>query len=262
MSQIHQAAQRRLATVSPPVQGIRSVRSFPTAETEEMPGGPRQARDLNRAREGFQQLAESIRGSWPGENLLALGLTSRVLLVVSAVHGEGTSTVARNLAARLADGGGSSVVLVDANLQTPSQHLSLDVPRPWGLAEVIRGRVSLDRALYVGSQSTPSFLSSGSEVPAPACLLATREAQKTFRDLGSRFHWVIVDGPPVTVCSEAATLARLADAALLVVKAEATRHEVAKQAGRALGDCGTRIVGAVLNHRRYHLPEWVYGRLR
>ena len=262
MSQIYEAAQRRLEPVLPPVESIRQLLRFPTAETAKTPGDARQARALDAAREGFQQLAERIRGSWRSENLLVFGLSTKVLLVVSAVHGEGTSTVARNLAARLADGGSSSVVLVDANFRTPSQHLALGVPRPGGLADVIRGSLSLDGALHMGSRSTPSFLSSGSEVAAPAALLATREAQKAFRELGSRFTWVIVDGPPVTACSEAAILARLANAALLVVKAEATRHQVAQQAAHTLESCGTRMVGAVLNRRHYHLPEWVYTRLR
>ena len=72
---------------------------------------------------------------------------------------------------------------------------------------------------------------------------------------------MIVDGPPITVYSDAAILAPLVDGVVLVVEAEKTRWEVVSQAKRTLEESGGRILGAVLNRQRYHIPPALYGLL-
>jgi receptor protein-tyrosine kinase len=184
-----------------------------------------------------------------------------VLLVVSAVHGEGASLVARNLAVRLAEGGNRRVALVDANLRTPSQHEAFGVTRAQGLVEVSRGRMGLDGALHGGSNPGLVLLSAGAPSSSPPGLLAAGQTRQLFAELGARFDWVVVDGPPATVYSDSAILARWSDAALLVVKADGTRREVVKHARRTLDEAGTRVLGAVLNRRHFHIPDWIYRRL-
>ena len=79
--------------------------------------------------------------------------------------------------------------------------------------------------------------------------------------LRANYDWVVVDGAPVTVYSDAGILAGWVDGVVLVVEAERTRAEVVTQAKRALEEAGAHIFGAVLNRQRYHIPPALYGRL-
>jgi Mrp family chromosome partitioning ATPase len=49
------------------------------------------------------------------------------------------------------------------------------------------------------------------------------------------------------------------DGVVLVVQAEKTRWQVAEQAKRILEESGARLLGAVINRRRYHIPQALYG---
>jgi hypothetical protein len=69
------------------------------------------------------------------------------ILVTSAIAREGTSTVARNLATALSQGGNEQVLLVDANLRTPSQHAAFHLDRDGGFSEVLQGDLSLASAI-------------------------------------------------------------------------------------------------------------------
>lgn len=203
-------------------------------------------------REEYQRILNAITGP------VGKG-PCRVVLVISSIHGEGTSTVARNLAQALADRG--ETLLVEANLRQPSQQQALGLVASGGLGDVAEGRMSLQRAIVRTRVPGLSLLAGGrssessSALPdAPAIGGALSEARGTF-------NWIVIDGPPVTVCSEAVNLAGLVDGIILVVLAESTRWEVAERAKRILEDSGGHLVGAVLNRRRYHIPEAIYRRL-
>ena len=73
--------------------------------------------------------------------------------------------------------------------------------------------------------------------------------------------WVIIDGPPVTTYPDSSNLAVVADGAILVVRAEKTRWEVAQKAIKVLNEAGAAVLGGVLNGRKYHIPEFIYKRL-
>jgi Mrp family chromosome partitioning ATPase len=92
-------------------------------------------------------------------------------------------------------------------------------------------------------------------------MLAESVLQGIAMALTSLFDWVIIDGPPVTVYPETASLASVSGGAVLVVRAESTRREVVEESRNVLAESGVEIVGAVLNRRQYHIPGFIYRRL-
>jgi Mrp family chromosome partitioning ATPase len=56
-------------------------------------------------------------------------------------------------------------------------------------------------------------------------------------------------------------LAQAASGAVLVVEAARTVREVAAETTEELRRTGVRVLGAVLNRRRYYLPGWIYRRV-
>ena len=184
-----------------------------------------------------------------------------VILMASAAPGDGTSTVARNCSMALGQGLSERVVLVDANLRTPSQHAALDIARSDGLTDVLAGDVALRSAVISDLQSGFSLLASGRPTRRPQQLFTQSIFRDAIQTLQSEFDWVIIDSPPVTAYPDAACLAGAADGAVLVLRAESTRWEVAEAATNVLNRSGIELVCAVLNRRKYHIPEQLYHRL-
>lgn len=184
-----------------------------------------------------------------------------VVLVASAVAQEGTSTVARNLATALSHSGTEQVLLVDANFRAPSQHGAFGVDRSTGLGDVLKGDVSLTSVLHSGVGNGISLITCGGPVKSPTQLLTAAGIQGVMMALLSLFDWIIVDSPPITAYPDVASLASASGAAILVIRAESTRSEVVDEAKKTLEGTGVDLLGAVLNRRRFHIPNAIYRRL-
>jgi capsular exopolysaccharide synthesis family protein len=204
--------------------------------------------------EGFQRILQAIQS---GQGSKGGG----VILVVSAVHGEGASTIARELALLLARDGLAKPVLVDANLRTPNQHRAFGVERTGGLTELVTQALPLDRAVRNGSGSLVPLVTCGRPAGNATAVLGAPALRAAVEALRAKYDWVVLDGAPVTVYSDAGILAGWVDGVVLVVEAERTRAEVVTQAKRALEESGARIFGAVLNRQRHHIPPALYRRL-
>jgi capsular exopolysaccharide synthesis family protein len=184
-----------------------------------------------------------------------------VILFSSAVQGEGTSTIARKTAKTLGRQRAERVLLVDANLRAPVQHAEFNTERTIGLSDVILGSISLTTAVKPDVSSGLSLLTAGDPVESPSRVLTQSVLQGLVMALTSLFDWVIIDGPPLTASPEAASLASVSGGAVLVVRAERTRQEVVEESKRVLGASEVDLIGAVLNRRKYHIPDFIYRRL-
>jgi capsular exopolysaccharide synthesis family protein len=168
----------------------------------------------------------------------------KVIMVTSAVPGEGKTLTALNLALVLAESYRHSVLLVDADLRRPrlSGAAGLNVTR--GLADALKaaedGQVSL-------TQLTEhlTLLSAGRPDPEPLSGLTSSRMQRLLEEAAERFDWVIVDTPPVAVATDAGLLGAMVDGTMLVIRAGHTPHAAVRHAVDTLGR--ERIVGVVLN---------------
>jgi capsular exopolysaccharide synthesis family protein len=184
-----------------------------------------------------------------------------VILVTSSVSGEGTSTVARNVALALAQHRAERVLLIDANLRSPSQHTAFGLDHPGGLGDVLLGPKVLTSVIQEDVAPGLSLLASGQAMESPAQLLTVASLHSVIMALLSLYDWVIIDSPPATSYPDVATIAAAAGGAILVVEAESTRREVVEEAKRVLETSGVDLLGAVLNRRRFHIPGFIYRRL-
>ena len=184
-----------------------------------------------------------------------------VILVTSAVSGEGTSTVARNIASALAQHRAERVLLIDANLRSPSQHQAFGLEQADGLGDVLLGPTTVTSAVREDVVPGLSLLASGRAMESPAQLLTVASLHSVILALLSLYDWIIIDSPPATSYPDVATIAAAVGGAILVVDAENTRQEVVEEAKRVLEVSGADLLGAVLNRRRYHIPGFIYRKL-
>jgi len=85
--------------------------------------------------------------------------------------------------------------------------------------------------------------------------------KKLFIKLKENFDSILIDAPPVIGHPETLALSKLTDGVLLVIKANLTRLEVIDEAKGQLQSAGAKVLGVVLNERRFFIPGGIYKRI-
>jgi len=169
----------------------------------------------------------------------------QTLLVTSALPGEGKTFTSANLAQAIVRQHERRALLIDADLRRPQLHIELGAPLSPGLSEYLLGETDEFGAIQRSPMSNLFFLPRGKEVPNPSELISNGRLKHLLDRVSHAFDWIIVDSPAAVAISDAAVLAGICDALLLVVQAASTPFDVAQKISREFGD--KPIVGVVLN---------------
>jgi polysaccharide biosynthesis transport protein len=189
--------------------------------------------------EAYRSLRTSI--------LLSASPVPRLLLVTSALPGEGKTTTTVNLGATLASLG-SRVVIVDCDMRRPACHRSAGVENKPGFVQCLTGHVGLAEAvLPVPGVPNLSVIPCGPIPPNPAEVLSSRVTGELLHKLRNEFEYVLVDSPPLLSVADSRILATLTEAAILVTRAFETPYDVIWRARALLYGAGARILGVALN---------------
>ncbi len=172
------------------------------------------------------------------------------LLVTSPSVGDGKSTVAANLALAFAQGG-RRTVLVDSDLRRPSLHEMFGLSNTYGLTTLVRSEViELAQVLRQVDEPNLRVLTSGPLPPNPAELLGSNRMRAIVEALESQADLVIFDSPPTSAVTDAAVMATLVDAVVVVVAAGETRRDSFSRGNEAILRVGGHLIGAVFNQKR------------
>jgi succinoglycan biosynthesis transport protein ExoP len=179
-----------------------------------------------------------------------------IIAVTSARSGEGVSTVAANLAMRLARLGHGRVLLADMNPMN-LDHAEAKEPGCFpALGNMIALQGARDAAGLPAVLLDRLFLMQYSGQNRTETALG--EMQSVW---GKDYEFVVMDVPPVLNNEGASMVARLAHKVILVVQAERERWQVIRRAQELLEEAHANVIGAILNKRTMYIPEWVYRRL-
>ena len=168
----------------------------------------------------------------------------KVIMITSAVPGEGKTLTTLNLALVLAESYRRRVLLIDADLRRPRLSEAAHLTVSEGLGEVLKATEHRKASLTQLSENL-WFLPAGRPDPEPLSGLTSPRMQQLLEEAAERFEWVIVDTPPVTAAADAGLLAAMVDATVFVIRAGRTAHPAVQQAIETLGR--DRIFGVVLN---------------
>ena len=192
--------------------------------------------------EQFKILREQI-------NKICSELGHRTIMVTSPAKRDGKTTVAANLAAAMALDFEQQVLLIDADLRSPSIHRYFGVGSSPGLSEYLGSNNGVDLVKYVQNTSLPGLriLPAGKSSSVSAELLATERMKNLIREIPEMFpgHQIIVDTSPVLSTSDPLVLSRLIDGVVMVVRAGKTPRSCLSAAFKSLAS--NKIVGVVLN---------------
>jgi len=169
----------------------------------------------------------------------------RSVLVASALHGDGRSTVAANLAIACSTPG-RRVLLVDSDLRKPVQHSIFELENNHGLAQSL---CTEGNGELLVRQVRPSLdlLSSGPSPADPCELIDSDVMTRLLAFVREMYDLVILDSPPVREFADAVALAQRVDAIVFVVRSSSTHRDEASRALKELSRANRRVLGAVLN---------------
>jgi tyrosine-protein kinase Etk/Wzc len=167
--------------------------------------------------------------------------------------------VAANLAVTAAFTRARRVLLVDANVATPTLHESFELERGPGLVEAVLDEFSPRLCLQRSEEHNLSVLAAGNlrETPTRVFDMNLRLA-RVVAELTQAFDLIVIDTPPLAECSSVLGLLRIVDGVAFVVEAEGARWHMVKRTRDALVQSGVKLAGAVLNKRPDHVPGWLY----
>jgi capsular exopolysaccharide synthesis family protein len=172
-------------------------------------------------------------------------LELKTLLVASALPREGKSFTAVNLAQAIVRQPGRSVLLIDADLRSPSLHRMLGTVAGPGLADFLQGTNDEFSIMQRGQMKNLFFIPSGNSIEDPAELVGNGRLKILLQRVEPLFDWVIIDSPPAVLVSDASVLAKECDGVLLVVRSNSTPSDLARRARSEFSE--QVLVGVVLN---------------
>ena len=177
----------------------------------------------------------------------------KVLLVSSAVPGEGKTTVSVNLAAALAQKG-RRVLLVDCDLRNPSVVKTLSTKNcPVGneksIVDYMGGKVTVVDMIQPTDQENLFVISGGPGKTADYTAMLSHERMARLIQAGRNLYdYVILDTPPCSLLTDAAEVAEYAEAGLIVIRQDYAARDQIVDGVQRLGDSKLPIIGCVLNN--------------
>jgi succinoglycan biosynthesis transport protein ExoP len=195
--------------------------------------------------------AETLRNAKLASDVILQGYESRVIGVVSALPGEGKSTVATNFAALLA-ASGKKTLLIDADLRKPSLSSMLKPNPQSGLVEAILGDVPLNQAIKIDRQTKLAVLpiairSDVGQLHHTNELVSSPGMKRLIEEVRKSFDYVIVDLAPLGPVVDAKAFEPLADGFIFVVEWGRTPSPLVRDLLAAESRIEAKVLGVVLN---------------
>ena len=185
-------------------------------------------------------------------NALSKSATStrsrNLVMVTSALPGEGKTFTAINLAISVALEFDNTVLLVDGDVAHPSLPAILGLPSSPGLLDLLAGdRIDFADALVKTNIEKLTLLPAGSPHRRATELLASEHMASLLRELASRYpdRIIIFDSPPLLATTEARVLSTHMGQVVMVIAADSTTRHAVSQALATVENCD--IVLLMLN---------------
>ena len=186
----------------------------------------------------FRFLRMCLRELWNSGKLKSVQITSPMAQ-------DGKSTIALNLATALAERGKRKVLLMEADLHRPTLTEQLGIEMGLGLADCLEDGLHPNSAIRRLEPLGWYLLPAGNPRSDVTELLQTEALAGLLHKLSPHFDWILIDSPPVIPLTDALSIARQANATLLVAREGRTPSDAIERAIAILGR--QRVLGVVLN---------------
>ena len=170
----------------------------------------------------------------------------QTIVIASSVAKEGKSTTCANLATVMAHLG-YRVLIVDADLYCPSQHLIWQIPNQAGLLNVLAARGDINSSDLIQRVTNNLHVLTAGVLNSTPVYIDARSMTALMEQFRPQYDYIIFDTPPIAATADAHILGRIADGVLLVTRPSIADAVSSKLAKESLDRCGHNILGIVVN---------------
>lgn len=192
--------------------------------------------------------AETLRNAKLASDVILQGRPNRVIGVVSALPGEGKSTIAANFAGLLA-ASGKRTLLIDADIRNPAISRMISPAPKTGLVEAVLGEEDWTVGLRVDPQTRLAILpiAPREHLYHTNELLASQGMETLIANARKNFDYVIVDLAPLAPVIDAKAFSPFADGFLMVIEWGKTPARLVRDVLHSDPQFNAKILGVMLN---------------
>ena len=183
----------------------------------------------------------------------------QVLMVTSAMQGEGKTSLASQLATSMASAGLRTLIL-DCDLRNPSMHKLFDAPLTPGCAEVLCQEIDVSDAVQ------PTTVPNLWLIPAGQCsnrvisaLAQGHPLETLFNRLRGQFDFVVVDSCPVLPVADSLLVGQHVDGVVISILQDVSQLPKVQLVSDRLTDLNIPVLGAVVNGIKPDIHAYGYN---
>ncbi len=183
-----------------------------------------------------------------------------LIVILSAVPGEGKTFTSLNLAISIAMERNTTALLVDTDVTNPSLSRLFNLDNEPGLLDVLSDdTLDVGNIIHNTNISSLSVIPAGQSNPYAAELLSSKRMYQFVNEIVERYsdRIVLFDAPPILATSHASVLAQIAGQIMIVVEAGKTLETTIKDAVSKIDS--DKVVGLILNKSRAASKGGYYG---
>ena len=196
----------------------------------------------------FSRFTETVRSLKVAIDTVETSRPPRVIGMVSAVPGEGKTTLSANLAQLMAHNG-KRTLLIDGDLRRPSLSKLMAPNAAVGLLEVLSGSIQLGDAIWCDPLTHLEFLPSplSEKIAHTSEIIGSEKMKQFLQQAKDSYDYIVIDLPPLAPVVDARAAGHLIDAFILVIKWGRTSPEVITESLASAEVVQSKMLGAVLN---------------
>ncbi len=186
----------------------------------------------------------------------------KAILFTGTSRASGCTTTAAWFAVYLSNILMKKVLLLDLNLKTPGIHRFFQLEDIRELSDALEHKEDLGPGFIHAYQGNLCLVTcNGSCLSEAPNLLRSNAFAEFLERCRENYDFILIDSAPVTVNAETRLLGNIADGVILLIEAGRNRRSVAMQAKKEIVNAGGKLIGTILNRRRFYIPHWLYKRL-
>lgn len=172
---------------------------------------------------------------------------SKVVLITSAIPGQGKSFISANLAYLFA-ASGKRVLLIEADIRKPAvlNYLNYDKTKG-GLSDLLRSDASAQQVIQKSDHENLEILPAGTIVRNPGELFIAENLKRILSPIFDQYDYVFIDSPPLLPVHDSRTLGNISDVSLFVARQDKVSHAEVSEAIDVFGKSGNKFDGLVFN---------------
>ncbi|WP_164931389.1 CpsD/CapB family tyrosine-protein kinase [Longirhabdus pacifica] len=192
------------------------------------------------------KIAEVFRLLRTNINVASLGQNMKTILIASSQAKEGRTTTLVNLAVTIANDN-KKVLIIDADMRTPSIHKYFHVSHKKGLGDVLEGREKVEDITQPTFLTHVDLIAAGQHTNSPSELFSSYEFESLLHALQEKFDVILIDSPPILSNIDAQIISAKVNGVVMVVKRGKSKRTLVKKAKSHLENMHANLLGVVLN---------------